>query len=174
MEKYKEIEVLGRGAFGVVYLCQQKETNESYAIKRISVEGKTEEEIKKLKKEATILKAINSAYVVKCYDSFVEDLYLYIVLQYCSHGTLRDFLQKQESLLEEKLIWRIFLEICLGVAEFHINKIIHRDLKPENIFMFDNNTPKIGDAGLSRNFSSKISFAGTILYLSPEVIDNNY
>ena len=74
MENYDRIRTLGRGAAGVVRLYRNIKTNESYAIKEISIDGLKEEDISKKENEAKVLKKINSYYVVKCYDSFKENL----------------------------------------------------------------------------------------------------
>ena len=81
-------------------------------------------------------------------------------------------------MLEEDIIWRFFIEICLGLHDLHRMCILHRDLKASNIFL--RREPncqlllpriKIGDLGLASDLSrvSKISqFAGTPLCMSPE------
>ena len=58
-----------------------------------------------------------------------------------------------QKLIEEKLIYNIIKQICLGIKEIHNKKIIHRDLKPENIFMNKNNEIKIGDFGISKELN---------------------
>ncbi len=56
----------------------------------------------------------------------------------------------------------------------HEKRIMHRDLKPANIFIASDDTLKIGDLGLGREFYSGTievySKVGTPLYMSPEVI----
>ena len=47
----------------------------------------------------------------------------------------------------DNLIWKIFINICLGVQYLHNRNIIHRDLKSLNIFMVKENYAKIGDLG---------------------------
>ena len=54
MKKYKEIKQLGKGAFGSVVLYEDTETNETYAIKKISVQEKGEDQIKKMLKASNI------------------------------------------------------------------------------------------------------------------------
>ena len=50
-------------------------------------------------------------------------------------------------------------------------RIMHRDLKPANIFIGQDNTLKVGDLGLGREFGSETfeaySKVGTPLYMSP-------
>lgn len=59
----------------------------------------------------------------------------------------------------------------------HEKRIMHRDLKPANIFIAQDDSLKIGDLGLGREFSSGTievySKVGTPLYMSPEVINSH-
>lgn len=47
----------------------------------------------------------------------------------------------------ENIIWKIFINIALGVWYLHTQNIIHRDLKTLNIFMASQSGAKIGDLG---------------------------
>ena len=95
MEIYKKIKVLGKE--GCVEVYKQIRTNEIYAIQEFSAKRKGKEEIQKMQNEAAALKKINSLYVVKCYDHFVENSKMYIVMKYCSHGTLRDLIKRTKK-----------------------------------------------------------------------------
>ena len=58
IHKWKNIKnrILRHGGFEKVCLYKQIETNDSYAMKQISIEGMKEEDIQLLKKEAVLLK----------------------------------------------------------------------------------------------------------------------
>jgi len=87
--------------------------------------------------------------ITKFYDSFIDEDFVCIVLQYCPKGDLNKFIQSQKGIpLSEKKIWKIFLEICLGVEYLHNKNIIHKDLKTSNIFLLNDYTVKIGDFGV--------------------------
>jgi NIMA (never in mitosis gene a)-related kinase len=56
-------------------------------------------------------------------------------MEYADGKTLADYLKNQQHPLLEKEIWRLFIEICVGITKIHSKHIIHRDLKTENIFL---------------------------------------
>lgn len=67
------------------------------------------------------------------------------------------------------------LQIARGIADgmryMHEMKVIHRDLKSSNVLFGKDDQPKICDFGLSREeVKLDNSFAGTIAYMSPEMI----
>ena len=170
-------ERLGIGAFGIVFKVLKKSNNNIYVIKQIPLLGLSHQQKNEAKSEARILSSIRSNYIVRYYESFEENNYLNIVMEYCHGGDLSEFLNKNKKtkyLLKEDLIWNIFLKITIGLATLHKNKILHRDLKTLNIFMTKNLDIKIGDFGVAK-ILSKSGFAKTIIgtpyYLSPELCD---
>lgn len=174
-------ENLGLGSYGTIYKVLKKSNNNIYVIKRISLVGMTQEQIEKAKLESKILSSINSPYIVKYYESFLENDFLNIVMEYCDGGDLNEFIIKHEEthiLLKEKVIWNIFLKILIGLSHLHKLKILHRDLKPLNIFLTKNKNLdldiKIGDFGVAKilkenNFANTL--IGTPYYISPELCE---
>lgn len=43
--------------------------------------------------EAILLNKLNSSYIVRYYDSFLEGTYLNIVMEYCDQGDLENFIK---------------------------------------------------------------------------------
>ena len=165
---YQLIKRIGKGGCGAVYLAQKE--NENYAIKKIN--DLTEEEIKYYQKILNVLFKIKSQYVIKYYESFVENDCLYIVMEYGGNTDLKKYIEKQDSLIDEKIIKDMIIQICLGLKEIHKNKLIHRDLTPDNIFMY-NNKIKIGDFGVSKILTTTQNFTksqvGKHHYFAPEI-----
>ena len=172
-------ENLGLGSYGTIYKVLKKSNNHIYVIKRISLVGMSQEQIEKAKLESKILSSINSPYIVKYYESFLENDILNIVMEYCDGGDLNEFIIKNEQthiLLKENVIWNIFLKILIGLSHLHKLKILHRDLKPLNIFLIKNKNLdiKIGDFGVAKilkenNFANTL--IGTPYYISPELCE---
>ena len=170
-------ERLGTGAFGIVYKVLKQTNNYHYVIKQIPLFGLTQKQINDAKLEAKILSAVKSIYIVRYYESFEENNYLNIVMEYCDGGDLSHFIEKNKEtgkFLEENLVWNIFIKITIGLAALHKSKILHRDLKSLNIFLTKNLDIKIGDFGVAKILTAT-GFAKTIIgtpyYLSPELCD---
>ena len=175
IKEYIIQQTLGKGSYGTVYKVQKKNTNEIYVIKQIPINCLSQKEISEVRQEAKILSSINSDFVVKYYDSFEENNKINIVMEYCDEGDLNNFIikkRKDNKLLEESLIWNLFIKITIGLAHIHKMKILHRDLKTMNIFLKNGFQVKIGDLGVAKVLL-KNSFAKTLIgtpyYLSPEI-----
>ena len=166
---------LGIGSYGTVYKVCKKNTNKIYVIKQVSLLGLGEKEIMEYKSEAKLLSSIKSNYVVKYFDSFIDNHNLNILMEYCDGGDLYQYLDKNKKKkikLKEKIIWQIFIQMIIGLNSIHKKKILHRDIKSQNIFLTKNLDIKIGDLGVSKkliqtNFAK--TFIGTPYYLSPEI-----
>ena len=98
-------------------------------------------------------------------------------MEFCEGLDLNKFIKEYKNkneFINEKIIYNIVLEICLGIKEIHKQNLIHRDLKPENIFIDKNHNIKIGDFGISKQLDINDKYAytaiGTGKYMSPEVV----
>lgn len=179
MEGYEKIRSIGRGAYGTVFLCRRTADDCRVIIKQIPVEEMTTDERQVALNEANVLRMLNHPNIIGYYDNFVEDKALMIVMEYAEGGTIYDYLDKKLKkgvLLEEEEILRLFAQILLALHHVHKCKILHRDLKTQNILLNKKQKiVKIGDFGISKILSTKISKAysviGTPCYLSPELCE---
>jgi NIMA (never in mitosis gene a)-related kinase len=102
-------------------------------------------------------------------------------MEYCEKGDLCTYMserqkkQKQNYHFEEDFIWRLFIQISLGLYYIHSKKILHRDIKTLNIFLTKDLSGKIGDLGVAKvleGTNHAITFIGTPYYVSPEMCQN--
>jgi NIMA (never in mitosis gene a)-related kinase len=95
-------------------------------------------------KEAQFLSRVSSPYVIRYFDSFMDQTNLYIIMEFANKGTLDGLIKKQKNELkipfEENEIWRYLLEITIGTYHIHCKRLIHRDLKTANIFLCGENS----------------------------------
>ena len=142
--------VLGEGAFGVVRKCKHRELGLMRACK--SVPKKKIQDMEKFQMEITILQQLDHPNVLKLYEYFEDDKYVYLITELCKGGELFDRIQQAEFFAEEQAA-KIFLQILKPINYCHQNGIAHRDIKPEN-FIFEskdeNSDLKIIDFGLSK------------------------
>lgn len=176
-EKYNILKEIGSGSWGKVFLvtCQ----DQYYVMKEMSTKGIDKKSRDMMESEISILKKLNSPYIVHYVDGFTRDKNIYLVMQYCSKGDLEQKISlqrdKYRTYFKEELILYYVQCIALGLYHIHSQNIIHRDMKPANIFLNDNDNCIIGDFGVStstENNKKAQTVIGSPLYMAPEMFMN--
>lgn len=144
---------LGRGQFGVTYLCSEKATGRKYACKSIARRKVTrKKEIDDVKREIIILQHLTGQpNIVEFKGAYEDKQHVYLVMELCKGGELFDRIIAKGSYSEREAA-SIFTQIVNVVHACHFMGVIHRDLKPENFLMVskDDDAPlKAIDFGLS-------------------------
>ncbi|TDP61184.1 protein kinase domain-containing protein [Flavobacterium dankookense] len=156
--KYYFEKDLGSGGFGKVFLAKEKVSNRFVAIKQLLNKNKSEQE--DIIHEIETISKFENPNIVTYYHHFWEDEVLYLVMEYCSGGSLRDKLETNSITTLEAIEWIQTLASCLRII--HKKGIIHHDIKPDNIVFTQNGTIKIADFGVANKN------IGTRAYMSPE------
>ena len=175
---YKLIKNIGFDKFGELLLV-------SYNIdgldKKLYVMEKIEVKSGKLKNEIIqkmdILKNINSKYINKIYDYFFVNeegkYFAFILMDYCEKGNLNQIIY-ETNYLNQRTIWRIFIQIIQGLQLLYSNDIILKSLTPLNILLDKNNNAKIGRFDIIYDFSDEYLFQENedlLSYVSPEILN---
>jgi len=194
--RFEIISEIGKGGFGKVKLCRDKTTNEIFAMKKLKYDLLINNaQLFHIKTEKDILTISNNDWKANLDYSFINDGYLYFIMDYYPGGDLLHYMNKKDTLTEDEARFYI-AEIILAVDSLHKNNCIHRDIKPDNFFIDKNGHLKIGDFGLSiisnnisypytykwnkknsdgdkENLKKLIGFSnvGSLLYVAPEVIE---
>ena len=173
--KYKIVEVLGKGAMGVVYKGFDPQIERHVALKTIRKElvdeVVAEQTIRRFKNEAQAAGRLTHPGIVGIYEYGEDDATAYIAMEYVQGRGLRDFLARHErfSLLDAVNIMGQLLD-ALDYA--HEQGIVHRDVKPANIIMMANGKLKVADFGIARISNSNLTTVGSVMgtpsYMSPE------
>lgn len=152
-EKYMVDRELGRGEFGVTYLCIDRSSRELLACKSISKRKlRTAVDVDDVRREVAIMKHLpHNSSIVTLREACEDDNAVHLVMELCEGGELFDRIVARGHYTERAAagVVRTIVEI---VQLCHKHGVIHRDLKPEN-FLFANkkeNSPlKAIDFGLS-------------------------
>lgn len=162
---YQLVRLLGRGAFGVVWLAQQKNTGKQVAIKFYAhAEGL---DLGEIKREVWSLAALYAAReIVQLIEVGWEATPPYFVMEYLEHGSLEQRLRRQPLAVPEAV--RIFRAIAQALTQAHSRGILHCDLKPANVLLDGQLRPRLADFGQSRLSSELSPSLGTFYYMAPE------
>lgn len=144
---------LGRGQFGVTYLCTEKATGINYACKSISKRKLvTKKDMEDVRREILMLQHLTGQpNIVEFRGAYEDETSVNLVMELCSGGELFDRITKQGS-YSEKAAAKIGRQIVNVVHVCHFMGVMHRDLKPENFLMVsqaDDSPVKATDFGLS-------------------------
>lgn len=188
--KYRVMEELGRGAYGVVFRAEQIGLGRSVALKTLLPAAFLQMDIvQRFHREAQLISALDHENIIKLYDYGMDDSLLYMAVEYVQGRTLGEMIKFDAPLPEEKV--HEIMDQLLSALEFaHERGIVHRDLKPDNILLLRSNPEegiaeeivKVLDFGIAKlvrgdqdNQSLKtLTQDGTVLgtphYMSPENI----
>lgn len=160
---YEFKKIIGSGSSSQIMLCNCKKYGQDFAIKRTSKYRITESEY------ATI-KSLDHPNIIKLYDAFEDESAQYLVMEYCSNGTLKD----KKRISEEKFI-NYAKQIISAVSYCHSKNIAHRDIKPDNIFIDQYDKIKLADFGLAKKldtYEESDKLYGSMRCFSPEKLSS--
>uniref|UniRef100_A0A8C9W6F2 Mitogen-activated protein kinase kinase kinase n=1 Tax=Scleropages formosus TaxID=113540 RepID=A0A8C9W6F2_SCLFO len=162
-EEISDLQWVGSGAQGAVFLG--KFHGEEVAVKKVRDIKETDiKHLRKLK-HPNIITFKGVCTQAPCYC---------IIMEYCAQGQLYEVLRAGRKITPSLLVdWS--MGIAGGMNYLHLHKIIHRDLKSPNMLITSDDVVKISDFGTSKELSdnsTKMSFAGTVAWMAPEVIRN--
>ena len=172
------IKEIGRGSTSIVYLAQNWERTESFAVKCISKNSlKKTNALKNLQNEISIMRKIKFPSLAQLHRVYEDEEQVYLVMEYLPHGNMLKRVLDKEAMNEEKCA-RFMKNLLETLNYLHSNNIVHRDLKLENILMTDDSTMefKIIDFGLAYNSNSfEKRKCGSPGYVAPEMLrDEEY
>ncbi|MCJ1386961.1 hypothetical protein MMC17_010090 [Xylographa soralifera] len=129
--------------------------------------------------EVQVLKTLGrSDHTVELVDSWENKDHLYIQTEYCEEGSMDLFLDQvgRKARLDDFRIWKIMLELSLGLKHIHDSGIIHLDLKPANVLITFEGVLKIGDFGMATSWPAPpgIEGEGDREYIGPEILMGQY
>ena len=171
-EEFEIMEPLGEGSYGFVFKALHRQSGKIMAVKLIPLAKF--DTVETCLKEMQIMATCVSRHIVAYSCAYYKDNNLWIVMEYCGAGSVKDILRLSKSTLSEETISALMYSVLHGLNYLHKNKLIHRDIKADNVLLTDDGEAKIADFGVSAKvlstYGSMDSVIGTPFWMSPEIL----
>lgn len=175
LEYYHIEKLLGEGSYGKVYKATSVLASAPVAIKCYErAKIKSETACRRIMQEIEILKYTCQPHIIKLYEIFENQKYIFMVIEYVDSGDLLNYL-KLNGVFDEAHFMVIFKQIVRALHYLHFNGILHRDIKLDNVLIDSSGQVKLCDFGVSRKMpKSELvhEHIGTPAYLAPEIVAN--
>ncbi len=170
-QRYRIVNLLGRGGMGEVYRAMDLMLGQTVALKFLP-EGLANQiqARERLFNEVRAAREITHPQVCRIHDVGEMDGQLYISMEFVDGEDLASLLSRIGRLPAGKAS-ELAAGICAGLAAAHRSGLVHRDLKPANIMVDGRGQPRLMDFGLAAGVGtiaqSEVAF-GTPMYMAPE------
>ena len=179
--RYKLLEKIGEGGFGVVFMAEQVEpVQRKVALKIIKAGMDTKEVIARFEAERQAIALMDHPNIARALDAGATEAGRpYFVMELVRGIPITDYCDQAKLPTCERL--QLFMKVCQAVQHAHQKGVIHRDLKPSNVLVTEHDgepVPKVIDFGVAKALGQKLTaktlftafnhMIGTPAYMSPE------
>ncbi len=170
--KYVATDIIGRGAYSIVYKAVHKTLKMPVAIKMMRHNMVVDPSfLLNFHKEARIIASLNHENILDIYDYEERYKTVFIIMEYLDGESLQDLLQRLR-VISSALAISIIYQICEGLAYAHEKGIVHRDINPANVMVLPNDRIKILDFGLACHLGTEDeNIGGVLAYQAPELLE---
>ena len=179
--RYKLLEKIGEGGFGVVYRAEQSEpVRRHVALKVIKLGMDTKSIVARFEAERQALALMDHPGIARVLDGGATVTGRpYFVMELVRGVRITEYCAANQLSLKDRLT--LFIQLCHAIQHAHQKGVIHRDLKPSNVLVTIQDgkpVPKVIDFGVAKAIEEPLTektvltnfhaFIGTPAYTSPE------
>ena len=172
---YNIICPIGEGTYGTVFLVENNDTLEQYALKKIICRDYIE--LIKQKEELELIFSVEHENILKLYGiqfKYLDETTSSIqVLMELANSDWNKEIKKRflaKKYYKENELINLLKQIIKGFLFLQDKNIAHRDIKPQNILLFPKNVYKIcdfGEAKFIKSIKEQSTLRGSELFMSP-------
>jgi serine/threonine-protein kinase len=172
--RHQLLQIIGRGAMGVVYKARQLPPLERVVALKTLPPGSWLEPtaLERFAQEVQAAGKLRHPNIITVYEVGEYEGQHYLTMPFVPGGSLLQHLARFRA--DTRAAVRLVEKIARAVHHAHTNGILHRDLKPGNILLDERDEPLVADFGLARSLDADVHLTetglvvGTPAYLSPE------
>jgi hypothetical protein len=176
--RYRLLERLGEGGFGVVWRARDELLHREVALKRIPQSGPGD--ARRASREALAAARLSHPAIVSLYEACAEGDAFYLISELVHGETLAELIARDA--VDDRLALEIGVELSEALAHAHARGVIHRDVKPHNVLVpapppagrrREGAVAKLTDFGGARLAGEQAltrtgDVLGTLAYMAPE------
>ena len=181
--RYKLLEQIGEGGFGVVFMAEQEAPiRRRVALKIIKLGMDTKQVVARFEAERQALAMMDHPNIAKVFDGgATESGQPYFIMELVKGEPITEYADHNQLTIHERL--ELFSQVCHAVHHAHQKGVIHRDIKPRNVLVStqdDRSLAKVIDFGIAKAISTPLTdrtlftdfkqLIGTPQYMSPEQV----
>ena len=161
-------ELLGVGASGEVWRARERVSGEVVALKRLRT-GADPGAVAALRREAALLRRLDTPYVVRLRAVLGEGTQTVLVLDQAGGGSLAGLLSRRGR-LEPGEVVTVAAPLAQALAAAHRRGLVHGDVSPANVLFTADGMPLLTDLGVGRVVGERLTTVdGTAAYVDPVV-----
>jgi len=179
--RYKLLQEIGEGGFGVVWMAEQAEpVRRRVALKVIKQGMETRAVVARFDAERQALAMMDHPCIAKVFDGgATEQGRSFFVMELVKGIPITEFCDEARLPLNERLA--LMVRVCQAVQHAHQKGVVHRDIKPSNVLVTLHDgepVPKVIDFGIAKALSVELTqktlftefrqILGTPDYMAPE------
>lgn len=135
LERYRVIELLGRGGMGSVYKVESLDNGSTFALKFLHKQQTNDATWRRFDIEAKTSNKLDHPNLIKVHESgLLPDGQPFFIMDLVQGESLADILKTRGRLSVNQAV-KIFIQVGFALSYAHANGVIHRDIKPSNIML---------------------------------------
>ncbi|MDO4443673.1 MAG: serine/threonine-protein kinase [Slackia sp.] len=174
LNRYRPLDVAGKGGYGTVQVAWDMRIQRRVAIKCLQLDtlsfAGAPRDIPGLE-EARTAAMLSDPHIVGVYDFEVEGSMAYLIMEYMDGITLTELMRMAGGPLPLDVLTCVFESVAHAIEVAHENQVLHLDIKPDNVLINRQGRVKVADFGLAQ-LSHEAGFGkaagGTIGYMPLE------
>jgi eukaryotic-like serine/threonine-protein kinase len=171
---YRIEKLVAEGGMGRLYAGLHERLGMQVAVKvLLELRGGRPEAIERAEREARAMASMSSPHIARVLDLVrTPDGRPCLVTELLHGEDLSAKIAREEKVAHQEAA-RIARDVCLGLADAHLQGVLHRDIKPSNVFLTKSGQVKVLDFGVAKlegthTLTHAGAFLGTPAYMSPE------